>query len=534
MSTREERDRLVDRLHLALQSANMGTWEWNVAEERNFFDEYLPPLFGLDPRTTVAFPDDFMNSIHPDDRQRFRSEARRSAELGDALAVDFRVIWPDGSIHHLAARARGYRDAAGQPQRMVGVCWDITAAKHAEEQLHTSESRYRSLFFDSPIPLWEEDFSEVKQLLDGLRREGVADFDRYLADHPEVVRQCAAKVRVLNINDAVLRLHRTESRDEAIAMVNSELGGSLQDMFSQELAKIARGETCFDLDVAIPTVNNEHLHTILRWTAAPGYEATLGKVFVAAIDISRQKAAEERLQQLQTQLTHVARLSVGGELVAGIAHEVNQPLYAILNYAQASSLLLESPEPDLESLRQWNQQIAAAASRAGEIIRRLRDFVRRREPEMSAVEVRELVRDALEMLRFEARQRGITVREEVAPGSYAVVVDRVQMHQVFVNLLHNAFEAMENSHGAEKRVTVTAAPRPGFVEFSIADNGPGIPPDEVSRLFEPFHTTKPGGLGIGLAISKPIVEAHRGRLWFELGQKVGATFRLVLPLAEAS
>jgi two-component system sensor kinase FixL len=221
-----------------------------------------------------------------------------------------------------------------------------------------------------------------------------------------------------------------------------------------------------------------------------------------------------------------------GEMVAGIAHEVSQPLYSVVNFAKASRNVLagEGP-PNLDELRQWNDEIATAAARAGEILRRLRSFARRAEPEYTRASIHELIEEAVELVAFEARGRQVAVELKLCEAAAPVDLHRVQIQQVLVNLLRNAYEAIEQVSVEVRRVTIRTRAAGQFVEVSVADSGPGLSPDQQLRMFEPFVTTKPDGLGMGLAISKTIVEAHGGTLWATSNPGGGAVFHFTLPVA---
>jgi PAS domain S-box-containing protein len=252
-----------------------------------------------------------------------------------------------------------------------------------------------------------------------------------------------------------------------------------------------------------------------------------------AEDITERKTALEQLHERETQLAHVARLTTMGELVAGIAHEVNQPLYAISNYARACANALgnEGPPP-LEKLRRWNEDIQAAATRASEIIKRLSNFTRRGECLREHVDVNQTIEQSLELLAFDARRCGVTVERKLCLPAPRVPADEIQLQQVLVNLLRNAYEAVSQHNGASNgrivRVTTTTAG--DFAEIAVADSGPGLPPDG-ERLFDAFVTTKPTGMGMGLAVSRSIVEAHGGAIKAANNPGGGATFSFTIPLA---
>jgi PAS domain S-box-containing protein len=250
-------------------------------------------------------------------------------------------------------------------------------------------------------------------------------------------------------------------------------------------------------------------------------------------DITKSKEVEEKLQQMHRQLTHVARLSTLGEMAAELAHELNHPLYAILNYTKASrNVLAEEGPPDLDQLREWNEEIAEIASSAGEAVKRLRSFARRGESPRTACRVEEIIEEALRLVAVETRRACVTVETSFSAASPPVQVDRVQIQQVLVNLLSNAVEAMQATPAETRRVMIRTSVRDGSVEIAVADRGAGLPPDAEAKIFEPFVTTKPEGMGMGLNIARSIAEAHGGALWAESNAEGGATFRFTLPVGE--
>ena len=250
-------------------------------------------------------------------------------------------------------------------------------------------------------------------------------------------------------------------------------------------------------------------------------------------DITERKEAEEALQQMRLQLTHVARLSTLGEMAAELAHELNHPLYAILNYAKACrNVLAEEGPPDLDSLREWNEEIADIALSAGEVVKRLRSFARRAESPRTACRIEEIVEEALGLVAVEMRRARVTVETSFSAASPPIQVDRVQIQQVLVNLLSNAVEAMQTSPADMRRITIRTSLRDEAVEVVVSDRGVGLPPGSETKIFEPYVTTKPEGLGMGLSIVRTIVEAHGGRLWATSNPEGGAAFHFTLPLED--
>ncbi|HRX80083.1 MAG TPA: PAS domain-containing protein [Pirellulaceae bacterium] len=246
-------------------------------------------------------------------------------------------------------------------------------------------------------------------------------------------------------------------------------------------------------------------------------------------DVTEQKRAEEELQSHREKLIHVARLSTMGEMAAGIAHELGQPLYSILNFAKASHNVLEGyDDPRLIEATQWNEHVVRAAARAGEIIRRLRDFARHSTPKREAVDVRSIIDEAVEMVAFETRRLGVHIEREVADELLAVKADRVQLLQIFVNLIQNGIDAMTESTTDRRSITIRASADDGHVDVSVEDRGQGLPSLSMS-IFDAFVTTKKDGMGMGLAICKTLAESHGGKLDCAPNEHGGATFRLTLP-----
>lgn len=250
-------------------------------------------------------------------------------------------------------------------------------------------------------------------------------------------------------------------------------------------------------------------------------------------DISMRKRAEQELGVQRTQLAHVSRVASMGQLASSLAHELNQPLGAILRNAEAAELLLQGPSPDLDELRAILADIRSDDQRAGGVIDRMRDLIKRREVKKMPLDVGALASDVIALARPEADMRRVQLVLEVDPTLPVVQGDRVQLQQVVLNLLLNALDALRDSRPVKGLVTVGCRAIEGGVEMSVSDNGRGIPIDRLSRIFEPFYTSKPDGMGMGLAISKTIIEAHGGRLWVENNTAdAGATFRFSLPVAK--
>ena len=253
-----------------------------------------------------------------------------------------------------------------------------------------------------------------------------------------------------------------------------------------------------------------------------------GRFFTGFVrDLTERRATETRLQELQSELVHVSRLTALGEMASALAHELNQPLTAIANYLKGSSRLLAGEAIPRERLQEAVNRAGDQALRAGQIIRRLREFVARGETERRIESLPRLIEEAAALALVGAREHGVQVRFRLNPAVDRVLADRVQIQQVLVNLIRNAVDAMEDA--PTRRLTVAAEPVAGdMVQVSVADTGPGVDPEVADQLFQPFVTTKRAGMGVGLSISRTIVESHGGRIGFEPNPDVGTIFRFTL------
>jgi two-component system, LuxR family, sensor kinase FixL len=274
-----------------------------------------------------------------------------------------------------------------------------------------------------------------------------------------------------------------------------------------------------------------------RWVVARGRVCpdTQGKpmrMMGATIDITARKQAEAETLRQRAELAHVARVSTMGELAASVAHELNQPLGAILANAEAADLFLNQDPPALDELRAILVDIRQDDERASEVIRRMRALLRKQELERLSLEINSVVEDVLRVVSGDAALRKIAIGAELAPGLPKILGDRVHLQQVLLNLILNGMDAMAEQPRERRRLSIrTRSSTDGLVELAVMDLGYGIEPEKLPRLFEAFYTTKPNGMGMGLSISRTIIEAHHGRIEAENNASGGATFRVTLPVS---
>jgi two-component system sensor histidine kinase DctS len=251
----------------------------------------------------------------------------------------------------------------------------------------------------------------------------------------------------------------------------------------------------------------------------------------SVVDITERKRAEELTRQQQEKLQFTARLVTMGEMASTLAHEINQPLSAISSYTTGCLNRLEAGDLPRDELREALGKLASQAQRAGHVIRRIYDFVRRSEPQRAPCDVNAIVEDAIGLIEGDARKRGARIALDLAEALPQVRADRVMLEQVLLNLMRNGIDAMQATPLADRQLVVRTVAADDGIAVSVADRGSGIAQEAAERLFEPFFSTKPEGMGMGLNICRSIVESHKGRLWVEANPEDGSIFRFTLPAA---
>ncbi len=275
----------------------------------------------------------------------------------------------------------------------------------------------------------------------------------------------------------------------------------------------------------------------VRWIALRGAGELYGSggahVRGVSIDITRRKQAEAEARQREVELAHLSRVAMLGELSGSLAHELSQPLTAILSNAQAAARTIDQGGGSREEIREILAEIIAESKHAAEVVRKTRGLLRRDTARDESVDIASVVGEVGQILHRDFVRQGVSFSTDLAPDLPAVRGDRVQIVQVLLNLATNACDAMAGANGAGRHLAIGARREPdGSVQVSVADDGAGIPPEGFERLFEPFVTTKPDGLGLGLAVCRTIVGAHGGRIWADNNAQKGASFHFTLPAAE--
>jgi C4-dicarboxylate-specific signal transduction histidine kinase len=290
-----------------------------------------------------------------------------------------------------------------------------------------------------------------------------------------------------------------------------------------------------EFQVALPDGTTKYVHEIGHPVCNAAGE--LVEFVGTDMDITERKRAEaeareseRRYREMQMEVAHANRVATMGQLTASIAHEVNQPIAAAVTNAQAALRWLEARPPDLQEVRQALDHIVKDANRAGDVIGRIREIVKKAPPRKDRVDINEAIREVIELTRGEAAKQGASVRTVLGEGLPLIEGDRVQLQQVVLNLIVNGVQAMGAvEEGPRELLVATARAEPNGVLVAVKDSGPGVAPANLERLFTPFYTTKPGGLGMGLSICRSIIEAQGGRLWVTANLPRGAIFYFTVP-----
>jgi two-component system sensor kinase FixL len=395
-------------------------------------------------------------------------------------------------------------------------------------ELHASEDRYRKLIHHMPTALWQVDARAAGEVFGRLRSEGVTDIAAFLDAHAELVELAKDVVRVTEVNREAVALFGGRSAADLIRPVRY-LFTATPDMAKRVMTAHFEGRRNYVEQTKVLTFDGRVRDVVFSVTYSTPPEQ-LDMTFITMLDITERLRTEARLQGLEADYAHAARISTLGELATSIAHEVKQPLAAIVTNAETCLLWLERGDLNVSKVKHLTNRIVSSAYRANDIIQRIRSLAARKEPERNMLDLHEVAEEALAFVRHEIESRGIAWSINAAPGLPMVLGDRVQLQQVIVNLLVNSIQAISQGDGTDRRISVSvAAVDSDSVELSVRDSGPGIASEALERVFESFFTTKSGGVGIGLAICQSIIRSHGGYIRAVNQPGGGAHFSFALP-----
>ena len=390
------------------------------------------------------------------------------------------------------------RDEAGSIVKWYGSATDIEDRRRAEAELRESEARFRLVADSAPVMIWMAGTDKLctyfnKPWLDFTGRS----LDRELGNgwaegvHPEDLQSCMdTYIHSFDRRQAFRMEYRLRRHDEEFRWVS---------------------------DIGVPRFNPDG--------SFAGYIGS-------CIDVTEQRRGEEQLRQAHVDLARVTRMAAMGELAAAIAHEVNQPLGAVVTNGSASLRWLATQPPNLEETREAITRAVREANRASDVIARIRALLRKGPTQMERLDLHAVIREVLTLAGNEPQRGGVTVRTELAIDVPAVLGDPVQLRQILLNLILNGIDAMSTITDRPRELLIKSAKHPEGVLIQIHDSGAGVNPDQADRIFEAFFTTKPQGIGMGLSVARSMIEAHGGRLWFTPGTPHGTIFQFTMPKAD--
>jgi PAS domain S-box-containing protein len=480
--------------------SHTASWAWNPVSGEFYWSAELFRIYGLDPDKTKPSYPEVLSYIHPDDRSRSQKTFEEAVREQKEYELAYRVMRSDGTIRHVNDLAHPVSNEVGVLVEYVGTAIDTTERILAEEELLRSEAHLAEAQRIGQVGSWVWNVATGECLWS-------REHFRIFGLDPDTFRPTKENTQRLIHPEDLPFVERT-------------------------LERAIREQSNFEVDYRLirPDGAIRYHHGIGRPVAKPqGDPEFIGMV----VDVTERREAEEALQKLQTEFTHLTRVTAMGELAASIAHEINQPLGAIVNNSKVCLRLLRRLRAQ-KQVRDALADIVKDANRSSAIIARIRSLTKPSAPEKTSLQPQHLVTDVLALARLEIEARRIIIQIDLAPDPPPISGDRVQLQQVLLNLMRNACDAMSDVSYDQRILTISCrhAELKGnpAVMLSVQDRGCGFSVEDAKRLFEAFYTTKPHGMGMGLRISLSIAEAHGGKLTASLNSGApGATFSLLLP-----
>jgi PAS domain S-box-containing protein len=476
----------------AQKLSKTGSFGWNPSTDKHFWSDETFRIFQYDASTKVTLQM-ILERVHPEDVQGMKQIVDRAAQDGRDWEHEYRLLLPDGSVKHVYVVAHAEKNSSAGSE-FVGAVIDITERKQ-------TEGRIRQIIDTIPAYAWSTG------------PDGSVDFinRRYLEFTGRPIKELLGSGWISTCHPDDLPRH------VALRGAATATGVPMES------------------EVRVRRNDGHYRWLLLRNVPLRDETGNIVKWYGTAIDIEDRKRAEEALRRGQADLAHVSRLTTMGEFAASIAHEVNQPLTAIINNANACLGILPDSTPDLQETRTVLGEIIEDADRASAVVRRVRQLAKKTPPDRTLLDLKVVVLDVLALARHESTSRRVAIVTDLSMELPPVLGDRVQLQQVLLNLFVNGMDAMNAVEESKRilKISVRCELQDGkpVCLLSVQDAGVGFQSNEMDRLFEAFYTTKPQGMGMGLAISRSIIEAHGGQLRAEPNKEAGATFIFSLPAA---
>src|SRR5882762_4520357 len=472
--------------------------------------EEIYRIWGFDPAQGVPSRKAVLQRIHPDDRDRLNAEVERALGEKRRYSTAYRIVLPDGTVKHLESIGQPVFSANGELVEVVATQIDVTERKCAEEALRESEAKFRDYAESASDWYWETDPDhKFTRLTEDERRlaRGLATVTRIGVARWEFATDVQSEPEKWELHRSMLKA-RQPFRDFVYRATHSD-GSVVFNKISGKPEFDAKGE--------------------IRPYRGTGADVT-------ALRTAEEEAREneQRYRKAELELAHANRVATMGQLTASITHEVNQPITAAITYALAARRFLSAEPPNFREVDDALSLIVKEGNRAGEVVGRVRALIRKAPARRDAVEINDAILEVIALTRSEAANNSVSVRTQLAEGLPRVQGDRVQLQQILLNLIINAIEAMREVGEEERELLIGTRNEPDGVSVEVRDSGPGFAPAALERVFEAFHTTKPGGLGLGLSICRSIIEAHNGQLWASPNVPRGAIFRFIAPAHQAA
>lgn len=480
-----------ERLRMALDAGAMGIWDWDLNTNEIIATSRHAALFCEHPESGLGTYRTLSHRIHPEDRRPFEDALWTAREGRTLFQHEFRVLWPDGSVRWMNARGRYFFQPDGRAVRLLGLTADITERKRAEEALRESESRFRGLF--------------------EAMTEGAA-FHELVHDENGMV----VDYRIVDANPA-FRRHTGLNPSQAIGGRASALFGNGAAPFLETFRRIAQGGPPASFSGFVPALDRHFDISAF----SPGW----GRFVTIFEDASERHARQDEEKRRQEALVHTAGLLTMGEMASAIAHELNQPLTAIAAYSEGCVQRWQDHGLDEGQLQEVIGEIRHEALRAAEILRSVRKFVQRHEFASAPLQLNQIVERVAHFTETQQRREAIALQLDLQTDLPLVLGDEILLEIVILNLVRNGIEAMtETPPGSRWLRIVSRESASGRVAVSVIDNGPGVPASAAEEIFGAYVTSKAHGMGLGLAISRSIIESHGGQLSAESNTAGGATF----------